>query len=254
MMHLHPSPRAAPSYNPSGASAKLDTVTSLAVEDTHMRESDSFTIAFWIYVIGIHGATAQIISIYPLLSLSVHAKALRVSIGKDTYTQQGQLLFRRWTHIAVSYSNEMTSIFVNGVLDTHTPPSHSYSVGGDLIIGKAGGVDSVECYIDDVRVYDSTLSSAEVAALTLPGVTGIVNPSMIRLGCIKCRRSDVYGICGRDMRICSRDDLMFYGYHIARVNGWTSVSNDIWTYDEIEKDTEPDDILKMALCCEWKET
>jgi len=78
-------------------------------------------------------------------------------------------LLNTWTHIAATFNGTNMSIYVNGVLNgTIAAGTLKYVAGNtDTFIGSTGGGTSqfFDGRIDDVRMYNRSLSSAQVLAL-----------------------------------------------------------------------------------------
>ena len=85
------------------------------------------------------------------------------------FETQGSISLSKWEHLATTLDSSGIKIFINGILDT---TKSNNSIGASNYKTTFGAKDSggsvVNCYkglIDDVRIYDRTLSAAEVQAL-----------------------------------------------------------------------------------------
>ena len=93
----------------------------------------------------------------PVNSTSAASKARSVS---------RQLLLNTWTHLAVTYDGASLKLYVNGAQVGSRPQSGSIPVtDGPLTLGgnRVWG-EHFAGLIDEVRIYNRALSSAEIAA------------------------------------------------------------------------------------------
>jgi len=77
---------------------------------------------------------------------------------------------RKWHHIAGVYDGTKSYLYVDGKLDNSRDTELLISVGEHrvVLIGELGEERTTRCWnglIDDVRIYDSALSEAEIKAL-----------------------------------------------------------------------------------------
>lgn len=75
----------------------------------------------------------------------------------------------RWTHVAVTSVSQLTTVYVDGVLQAAGYLPLSTSMGSSFVIGRlplsSGQLSRLQGAIDEVAVYDRALSAAEIAAL-----------------------------------------------------------------------------------------
>ncbi len=90
----------------------------------------------------------------------------QVVIGSERTALGAELVTSVWSHLATTYDGAMLRLYVNGVLSGSTPVSGSIRVSsGQLRIGgNSQGGRWFAGQIDEVRVYDRALSSAELQA------------------------------------------------------------------------------------------
>jgi hypothetical protein len=75
----------------------------------------------------------------------------------------------RWTHVAVTSVSQVTTVYVDGVLQAAGYLPLSTSMGSSFVIGRlplsSGQLSRLQGAIDEVAVYDRALSAADIAAL-----------------------------------------------------------------------------------------
>jgi len=108
--------------------------------------------------------------------ISIRGSAVRFGTGHNsvsTYTL-GSTEYQKWHHVLGTYDGTNTRIYIDGVLrdtDTHSLVCSGHS---ETIIGDIGGnSDSGSYYkgwVDDVKVWNNTLSSQEVYGEFLMGL------------------------------------------------------------------------------------
>jgi hypothetical protein len=78
------------------------------------------------------------------------------------------LVAGQWYHVAATWDGANVRIYVNGVLD-NTPAARSGTIGIDTrslyMGGRSGGTDMFDGHIQDIRLYNRSLTAAEVAKL-----------------------------------------------------------------------------------------
>jgi surface protein len=129
-----------------------------------------FSIATWVRWNG--GSLQEIVSWWNETSIS------KVYLGPqesgelrfgDSFTSTGAFIpENEWVHIAATYDGSVAYIYINGVLSANSSSGLEYDfASGDLFIGKQGtnNLEYFDGLIDDVRIYDITLSANEIANL-----------------------------------------------------------------------------------------
>lgn len=83
------------------------------------------------------------------------------------------LSFRRWVHVAMTYdaSNNLVNFYMNGTLvqtvqGLHYPCELKTCVIGGNLIGGSTTAHSFRGFIDDVRLFDRCLTTAEIAGIS----------------------------------------------------------------------------------------
>jgi hypothetical protein len=90
----------------------------------------------------------------------------------------------KWIHLAATFDGRIMKIFVNGNLDAITsfPQFGIGTSSGDLVIGALGTIQRLNGSLDDLRLYNRSLSDSDINALfigepALPGVPNLTSPS-----------------------------------------------------------------------------
>ena len=105
---------------------------------------------------------------------------LRVIAGPHTVVTPGILPTGTWTHVAATWDGSSVKLYVNGAL-VHSQATTSSPIPSNtlpLLIGAdSNGSFRFDGLIDDAAVYDTALSSAQIAAIasaTAPSTCGAV--------------------------------------------------------------------------------
>ncbi len=109
--------------------------------------------------------------------LTMSAVAQDTAQSGDTAIASAKTLaaLNTWYHLAGVYDSaaQTLSLYVNGVLQETVPYTHAFRANGPTSIGRgffnAGPTDYAHGAIDDVRLYQSALSAADIKALAQPG-------------------------------------------------------------------------------------
>ncbi|KKS21016.1 MAG: hypothetical protein UU80_C0036G0003 [candidate division WWE3 bacterium GW2011_GWA1_41_8] len=92
--------------------------------------------------------------------------------GTNSSTSTTTLAINTWYHLTMTAGGGKTKLFINGTLDTETDFSGTIGTTGDISIGNdpSGGTGFIG-KIDETRLYNKTLSDAQVKTLyeTPPG-------------------------------------------------------------------------------------
>ncbi|MCS4436937.1 CotH kinase family protein, partial [Aquiflexum gelatinilyticum] len=90
----------------------------------------------------------------------------------------------KWIHLAATFDGSIMRVFVNGNLDAITsfPQFGIGTSSGDLVIGALGTIQRLNGSLDDLRLYNRSLSDSDINALfigepTLPGVPSLTSPA-----------------------------------------------------------------------------
>ncbi len=86
----------------------------------------------------------------------------------DSYTTTGVLPVDEWHHVAVTLSSSSCSIYVDGVDQTNTKGTHNLATSNySFYVGARGdlGGEAYTGYIDELRIYNRSLSGDEIRDL-----------------------------------------------------------------------------------------
>jgi Ca2+-binding RTX toxin-like protein len=92
------------------------------------------------------------------------AEVANSATGNNTINATSQLPLNTWSHLALTSDANYLRLYVNGVQAASVPnSSYVYTAEGPLVIGSYDG-EYFDGAADDVRIYNRTLSAAEVKA------------------------------------------------------------------------------------------
>mmetsp|Transcript_116954 Transcript_116954/g.325188 ORF Transcript_116954/g.325188 Transcript_116954/m.325188 type:complete len:345 (+) Transcript_116954:34-1068(+) len=248
-----------------GASAKFDGKTYRTVRGkAEELGAESFTIAFWIYLmedsigswrtIFSRGSRAE--ELQPALLLAPNERRLHLRVtartegGDGALDAKGLLPMRRWTHVAAIRAGSVLRLYMNGIRDSEVILEGPVpSVTGDLHIGRDPWRAGTKAFMDDFRWYERDISPDELRAMLFPSLVGAASSDSIFLGCRQCRFPEAARTCtARGAHVCSLQENLGGGFHIARTSGWLGSSSEVWDHD-----TEGDEAFngkrKVGLCC-----
>ena len=95
----------------------------------------------------------------------------------------GNIVTGGWNHIAFTLDNGTFTSYLNGTQVASLTYTGSLTTTDALVLGagSTGGLDAFEGFLDEVAIYDTVLTSPEVAALAAGG-SPIPEPSAALLG------------------------------------------------------------------------
>jgi hypothetical protein len=160
--------------------------------------SQSFTLSAWINPAHLHGVEEAVIAKSAdqgnEYGIWINAKNQWVFRGPDGDLAGPKAIQGMWTHVAVVQDGTAGTrkIYVNGILAKSTAPAQAADGTGDLWMGQqniAAAPESFPGLIDEVRLYNRTLSDGEITTLLGPPILealsfqaqGDSSPSGIRL-------------------------------------------------------------------------
>lgn len=256
-----------------GGSLAFDGHDYRFVPHSPLLEKPSFTISLWIYLredsvgawrtIFKKGSDSE--ELLPALLLWPDQRRLQVRMSPAPQSggaavalnSVGVLPLRRWTHVAVScMEGSMLRLYVNGARDGEVivdDNSRPQSVAnGELFIGRDPWRAGVKAYIDDFRWYTRAVTLDEIRALLYPRMTGMAASNFMQLGCASCHFNAAVSSCGKEGRhgthLCSLQELLSGGFHLARAMGWLAANPEVW-YSGEAADPFSASKEKLALCC-----
>lgn len=120
--------------------------------------------------------TANTDHYWMISTINSTAIRFRLKAGGSTTTLStsvGQVVANEWHHVAVTYDGSNMRIYVDGLPAASVPKTGllTSSATAAVAIGNqpaGAGSRPFDGLIDDVRVYDRALTSAEIAAMSLP--------------------------------------------------------------------------------------
>ncbi len=89
----------------------------------------------------------------------------------------------RWHQVVVKRTGTTTDIFLDNVSQLPTTDTKNYNVTSAITMGSGATYGAHQMFLDDVRIYNKALSTAEMAALYTAGTTrpATVNASAVKL-------------------------------------------------------------------------
>jgi hypothetical protein len=154
-----------------------DAVVSVPISPSLRGTAHAITVSAWAFRTGSHN-TALVAHGYPTLFLGFHGLQFKWQIALDTgrmgvcyagHEHRAEL--GRWYHVAATYNGWVARLYVNGkeICNDWTwgainMPSTPMTIGGYLD-DEGGIVDELAGQVDEVRVYNRALSSAELTGL-----------------------------------------------------------------------------------------
>jgi hypothetical protein len=141
-------------------------------ESGTLEQSNNLTVSFWILASSVSGDPRIVAKSYSWdIKLNGQSRHPQFSAGGKYAMLSDSLPTGTWQHVAFTFSSGVVKGYVNGVSQpfaqntftgTGTLPRENY---GLLIGTDAGKQYFAKGFIDDVRIYDRTLSAADVATL-----------------------------------------------------------------------------------------
>jgi len=262
--HMHRTPRAGPSYNGRGASGAFVKGASSRIKSSPSLESKDFTVTFWMYLLSdSNGLFRNVVSKgsemsqTPSILLYPDNRRLSVRVTTDDSHSEGlpstgSLPLRRWTHVAVTASENRMKLFLNGMKDSEVfLRGNVLPNAEDIVVGASIENPGFEGYIDDFRFYTRGLPDHEIASLTMPALTGLAHTEFVTLGCDSCGYDFAMNsnMCGEPAaHLCSLQELYQGGIHAARINGLLNSKTELW-HSEMSAGEMAQSDRRMGLCC-----
>ncbi len=154
----------------------VDDYIDLGTSSFNILSNNEFTIAVWINPTSQEGeAIDSIISrgqyVYPFsIQLDNQNKlkgGARTSGASPYVFSSSPIVYGNWIHVALSFTNGNLSLYVNGIPDSSIVKSGALSTtSANTTIGKLHNAGYYyHGVIDEVRIYDERLTSAEIKSL-----------------------------------------------------------------------------------------
>lgn len=256
-----------PSPAGSGHSARFER-TFLMIPNSPQFSLSEFTYSMWVFLLedassqplkeqpkwcplirkGIHEVQTNQFSSAPSLVFSPKTGQLRAAVTTsisgiddgEVVETNARLASNRWMHVAVVYHSAKKSllVYVNGILDVAMATKgivmtndYPLYVGGDPF--TADQCDRA-MYMDDLRVHSRAVLPHEIQAVAAPALGG-VDPSYVRLGCLRCTAQKAVAACPKSRHVCTALELHTGGYQVARSLGWLASGAHVWTHAAVEQ-------------------
>lgn len=274
-----PAPPAAPAAAPAPAAASLTFAPGRQGKGTsavfngknYIRIAPSaslttmtkdFTVSMWVYLASSNVAAPMggcplftlgenVFSIVPSRQLSIALK------GHPVVTSRVSLRAGHWSLVTFSYRSGTgaVSLYLNGVRDLDLIMSFENPMKPDAYIGgnPTSQCSYLNAFIDDVKLTNRPADPAVIAAEAFPAL-GSVEPSFTQLGCSRtqpCNWEQARRACSPGYHVCSERELRAGAYSVARIQGWTTYDDALWTAEDASSKHEPS-VKKVALCCAFE--
>lgn len=240
--------------------------------DNHLDflETSDISISMWVYLLEdstgnwrtILHKGENIQDLTPTIMLWPKERRLHIRIGTEIFWNEGLeskalLSMKQWVHLAVVISGQMIQLYINGNLDNQVILKGKVKMNtGKLHIGKDPWRPGVKCFIDELKIYKTSLRAQEIqaeASISNP----LIGSTYTLLGCETCSFVQAMSSCQESYHLCSYSELYSGAYLIARKNGWFKFNTEVWAREsqkELESLADKNEvgnpnILKMALCC-----
>jgi sugar lactone lactonase YvrE len=147
-----------------------------ANDSNYIRTQDNIgTVAFWMKA-SPQASGASIISMYTggaeNGSFEIYTNATKkllispANYGIEGTTTDVGAFDNNWHHIAVVYNGTSKSIYLDGQSVDINNSNYTYNVGPSIMIGHENTASPFTGAVDDIKIYNRALSSAEIALLT----------------------------------------------------------------------------------------
>lgn len=185
--------------------------------------------------------------------IEVHSKTRKIRVKTSSgevkpATSRASLGASRWTHLAVTKSNDRLRLYVNGVPELSTAiTADSVKVStDDLVVGDK------ECafpmYVDELRTYDAVLEEDEIAAEGGHALGG--DGQGFRIGCVSCTKTEAKESCEENWHICTKLELYAGGYRFAKAMGYVSETESaVWGREEATGVGSGSSTKGSVVCC-----
>lgn len=252
---------------PGGGHSALFQKSFMTVPNAKSLQLVDFTYTFWVYTLedsaaladtlpprcpllrkGIYLPKAEEFANAPAILFNYRTGQLRASVTTTSVGRgdgefmdsSARLAPGRWAHVALVHHGARQSLllYVNGMLDS-TLRTRGSIVQNDFPLYVGGDPFTADVckhgvYLDELRVLSRAAAPHELQAEAAPALAG-VDPSFVRLGCLRCSLQEAMRVCPRGSHICSSLELHTGGYEAARALGWLAKGTHVWTEAAIAK-------------------
>ena len=146
-----------------------------APDDASLNVSSGFTVSAWIYLNSLNifqGIASKRDSSGTNFQLYIRSgNILSYYNGSTVYNDTTALSSGVWTHVAVAAtSNSSASFYIDGSLSSTLSIGVITSSTSDLYIGQITGQSHLNGKLDDLAIFDTALSGADITAIYNSGV------------------------------------------------------------------------------------
>jgi prepilin-type N-terminal cleavage/methylation domain-containing protein len=181
-------------YTPSGQGCSLEFNGSTQYVNlgngTSLQPTTAITLEIWVKADNLSGNRRLLSNRYmpgflgnyaswlnPKVVFVVNTVGTSLSMSSDS-----SVFVDRWTHIAMVYDGETGSVYINGNLDKEdtTPAGNIDARTGILYLGRReDGVELFSGLIDEVRIYSTALTAAQIRDQYYAGLQNLLARSQI---------------------------------------------------------------------------
>lgn len=147
------------------------------VDSSNFALTKNFTVTAWAF--DLDANTANIVSNlnswdYRMYLSSANKLVVQMSLdnlNSGYFTSTGTVAAGEWVHLAFAFDGSNLNMYINGNLDRSA--SHIGEIqtpGSAIFMGTYGSGEYFQGFLDDVRVYNKALTSAEIQGIYLLGL------------------------------------------------------------------------------------
>lgn len=137
----------------------------------HSQSPFNFTLAYWVKSDGSQGSYDRVSGFAGYdYEVAVGGTTNELKVYNGTWHSTGyQLTYNTWTHIATTYDGTTFRIYVDGSLIQSYARTNRALTGNLFLASTYTGGENFDGVIDDARMYNRTLTAADIAELYSPG-------------------------------------------------------------------------------------
>ncbi len=156
--------------NNLGTSYGFSPATADRVDSISVTSPDHITVSAWIYPVT-DSADRTLFDFGTMLMSKANGNGIIVNTVGDSATSTTLLVNQTWNHIIIIVNNTGTKYFINGTEEAiKTSYKRSDGVIDSLIIGKFDGGQEFNGRIDQVMIWNRSLSNQEASDLLNDGI------------------------------------------------------------------------------------
>jgi hypothetical protein len=139
--------------------------------------SQNFSVSLWVKPLILDATERRLVSrgtynsngweVFISANSRVYGRTFQSGINQQTYSSIGSLTHSTWNFVTVNRNGSSIRIFVNGIDRTDSAATHINpdSSSNSLYINRMSGLSSFNGSIDNVMIFNRSLSTAEIQAL-----------------------------------------------------------------------------------------